>query len=216
MNPLQLNRRMVSKLFWEVVKSYDRSRFWFLPADHYFDQLRESADYNTGSLTRDDMMDLIGICNYFKPKYIAEVGTFIGRSTYALAVGSGKAATVYTCDASNDIPLPDMPPDAAEVRQFPETPSITMFGMLLQGEELGGKVDMFYIDGRLKDADRLAMQELSYERTVIVLDDFEGVEKGVANAMLLGTSDHILIYPRTPDGKTALLVPIRLLQLTAQ
>ena len=60
------------------------------------------------------------------------------------------------------------------------------------------------------------MEKLSHPKTVIVLDDFEGVEKGVANAMLLGTSDHILIYPRTPDGKAALLVPIKLLQLTAQ
>lgn len=215
MNPLQLNRRMVSKLFWELMDAQSLPEY-DLPTTDQFDRLRKYANYNTGSLNEWDMVDLIAICHYFKPRFIAEVGTFIGRSTYALAVGAGKAATVYTCDVSNDIPLPDMPPDAAEVRQFPETPSITMFGMLLQGEELGGKVDMFYIDGRLKDADRLAMQELSYERTVIVLDDFEGVEKGVANAMLLGTSDHILIYPRTPDGKTALLVPIRLLQLTAQ
>lgn len=215
MNPLQLNRRMVSKLFWEVVKSYDRSHFWPLPADHYFDQLRASADYNTGSLTRDDMMDLIVICNYFKPRVIAEVGTFIGRSTYALAVGSGKAATVYTCDASNDIPLPDMPPDAAKVVRHPRESSVEMFNKMLSAE-FGGRVDMFFIDGRVSEADRLLMEKLSHPKTVIVLDDFEGVEKGVANGMLLGTSDHILIYPRTPDGKTALLVPIQLLQLTAQ
>jgi hypothetical protein len=49
----------------------------------------------------------------------------------------------------------------------------------------------------------------------LVLDDFEGIEKGVDNAMLLGNQSHLLIYPRT-EGKTALLIPVALLQLTAQ
>lgn len=214
MNPLQLNRRMVSKLFWELMDAQSLPEYG-LPTTDQFDRLRKYADYNTGSLNEWDMVDLIAICHYFKPRVIAEVGTFIGRSTYALAVGAGNMAQIYTCDASNDIPLPDMPPHSPAIIRHPRESSVEMFNKMLSAE-FGGRVDMFFIDGRVSEADRILMEKLSRPKTVIVLDDFEGVEKGVANAMLLGTSDHILIYPRTPDGKTALLVPIQLLQLTAQ
>lgn len=214
MNPLQLNRRMVSKLFWELMDAQSLPEY-DLPTTDQFDRLRKYADYNTGSLNEWDMVDLIAICHYFKPRVIAEVGTFIGRSTYALAVGAGEMAMIYTCDASNDIPLPDMPPHSPAIICHPRESSVEMFNKMLSAE-FGGRVDMFFIDGRISEADRILMEKLSHPKTVIVLDDFEGVEKGVANALLLGTSDHILIYPRTPDGKTAVLVPIQLLQLTAQ
>jgi hypothetical protein len=55
---------------------------------------------------------------------------------------------------------------------------------------------------------------------VILLDDFEGVEKGVSNAQLLilstEFSGHMLIYPRTPHGKTAIMLPISMLQFVVQ
>jgi predicted O-methyltransferase YrrM len=210
---LRFNRRQISRLFWETIESY---HFHTLPPDDYFEGLRDQATYNTGSLHREDMADVMDIVAYFRPTLIAEVGTFIGRSTYSLAVGSGDKATVYTCDASNDIKLPPMPEGAARVVQFPNTTSTDMFKSLLADKNLGRKIDLFYIDGRVSEEDKALMLQLSNDRTIIVLDDFEGVEKGVANGMLLGTPNHLLIYPRTPDGKTALLVPIQLLQLTAQ
>jgi hypothetical protein len=52
----------------------------------------------------------------------------------------------------------------------------------------------------------------------VVLDDFEGLEKGVANASMLLSdtfSQHLLVYPRA-GGKTALMVSQRCLQLTPQ
>ena len=215
MNPLRLNRRMISGLFWQAMDSENLDHFWDIPEASHFDRLRASADYNTGSLNRDDMIDLISICSYFKPKMVAEVGTFIGRSTYALAVGSGPGSLVYTCDASNDIALPKLPENAAEVVRHPRESSVEMFNKMLQ-VGFNNDVDLFFIDGRVSEADRLLMEKLSHSKTVIVLDDFEGIEKGVANAMLLGTPEHILVYPRAPEGKIALLVPIQLLQLTAQ
>ena len=214
MNSLRLNRRMISRAFWDLMDAQSLPEYDIPPAEH-FDRLREHADYNTGSLNEWDMLDLIAICSYFKPRVIAEVGTFVGRSTYALAVGSGPDAVIYTCDASNDIPLPEMPHNAAGALRHPHQSSVEMFNKLLAGE-FANQVDLFFIDGRISEADRLLMEKLSHSKTVIVLDDFEGIEKGVTNAMLLGTPDHILIYPRVPDGKTALLVPIQLLQLTAQ
>ena len=211
MNTLRFNRRQISGLFWKCLTGTNDIP---LPPDSHFDRLRTSADYNTGSLTRDDMADLISIASYFKPKILAEVGTFIGRSTYALAVGSGSDGLIYTCDASNDIPLPDMPPDAAKVIRNPRLSSVEMFNRML-ADGYAKQVDLFFIDGRLTEADLILINQLSHERTVLVLDDFEGIEKGVDNAMLLGNQNHLLIYPRT-EGKTALLIPVALLQLTAQ
>lgn len=213
MNTLRFNRRQISGLFWDVMDEHSPPSFDLPHADH-FDRLRTSADYNTGSLNEWDMVDLITICSYFKPRILAEVGTFIGRSTYALAVGAGDMAQIYTCDASNDIPLPEMPKRCPAIVRYPYQSSIEMFNKLLAGE-FGGRVDMFFIDGRISEADKLLMEKLSHPKTVIVLDDFEGIEKGVDNAMLLGNQSHLLIYPRT-EGKTALLIPVALLQLTAQ
>ena len=213
MNTLRFNRRQISGLFWDVMDTQSLPQYDIPDADH-FDRLRTSADYNTGSLNEWDMVDLITIASYFKPRILAEVGTFIGRSTYALAVGSGSDALIYTCDASNDIPLPDMPPDAAKVIRNPRSSSVEMFNRML-ADGYANRVDLFFIDGRLTEADLILMNQLSHDRTVLVLDDFEGIEKGVDNAMLLGNQNHLLIYPRT-EGKTALLVPVKLLQLTAQ
>lgn len=213
MNTLRFNRRQVSGLFWDVMDEHSPPTF-DLPNAEHFDRLREHADYNTGSLNEWDMVDLITICSYFRPRILAEVGTFIGRSTYALAVGSGSDALIYTCDASNDIPLPEMPKRAPAIVRYPYQSSVEMFNKLL-ADGFGGRVDLFFIDGRLTESDLILINKLSHERTVLVLDDFEGIEKGVDNAMLLGNQNHLLIYPRT-EGKTALLVPVKLLQLTAQ
>ena len=209
---LNFNRRQISRLFWETIESY---HFHTLPPDDYFEGLRDQATYNTGSLHREDMGDIMDITAYFRPTLIAEVGTFIGRSTYSLAVGAGDKATVYTCDASNNIQLPPMPKKAARVVQFPNTTSTDMFRALLNDKNLGRKIDLFYIDGRVSEEDRALMAQLSNDRTIIVLDDFEGVEKGVANALLLGEAKHLLIYPRR-GAKTAVLLPAAMLKLTAQ
>lgn len=209
---LRFNRRQISRLFWETIEGY---HFNTLPPDDYFEGLRDQATYNTGSLHREDMRDIMDIVAYFRPTLIAEVGTFIGRSTYSLAVGAGDKATVYTCDASNNIQLPPMPEKAARVVQFPNTTSTDMFRALLNDKNLGRKIDLFYIDGRVSEEDRALMAQLSNDRTIIVLDDFEGVEKGVANGMLLGEAKHLLIYPRR-GAKTAVLLPAAMLKLTAQ
>lgn len=213
MNTLRFNRRQVSGLFWDVMDEHSPPTF-DLPHAEHFDRLRTSADYNTGSLNEWDMVDLISIASYFRPKIIAEVGTFIGRSTYALAVGSGSDGLIYTCDASNDIPLPELPSRSATVIRNPRASSVEMFNRML-AEGLAQQVDLFFIDGRLTEADLILINKLSHGQTILVLDDFEGIEKGVDNAMLLGNQNHLLIYPRS-EGKTALLIPVALLQLTAQ
>ena len=216
MNSIRINRRTLSRVIWREMGNA------YMTAD-LFNQLREcnalrpKADYNTGSISHGDAQELYNLVRYFQPKVIAEVGTFIGRSTLSMAHGM-KAGTIYTCDASNDIPLPSPTgcASAVTIHQFPRQTATEMFKRLT---EQGVKVDLFYIDGRLTKDDLPYLNSLMHDRTLFVFDDFEGIEKGVANVALLMSqlgAYYALVYPKGRDGKTALMLPRTLLELTNQ
>lgn len=209
MNPIRINRAALSAAIWE--------QFVVSPSalDHELlkslEGLRAQADYNTGSVGLLDLMDLHSIVQHFQPRVVAEVGTFIGRSTTTMATAMPKGGVIYTCDFSNAITLPQLATDVL-AQQFQKKSSTEMFEELISRKV---KVDLFYIDGRLTQKDLRLVWELAHQNTVIVLDDFEGVEKGVANAMGLLTQGHVLVYPRK-GGKTAMILPGGLLMFTAQ
>jgi predicted O-methyltransferase YrrM len=210
MNPIRINRATLSELVWSKLPYIHR------PLGYQFEELerlRAQADYNTGSISDTDAIDLQHIVSHFQPMVVAEVGTFIGRSTAAMALAMPKGGVIHTCDASNAIALPELNPDV-QVVQYPRKGSTEMFEGLISAK---AKVDLFYIDGRLSPKDTRLVWELAHDKTVIVLDDFEGVEKGVANAMLLLQQfpNYALVYPRD-IGKTAMMLPSGLLQFTAQ
>jgi len=209
MNPITIPREAFSELIWRRLNSPTRA------LGNLFDRLdllRAEADYNTGSINHQDARDLQQIVGHFQPRVVAEVGTFIGRSTTTMAQAMPEGGTIYTCDVSNDIKLPEIP--GATIEQFPKKSSTEMFEILISRKV---KVDLFYIDGRLTPKDYWLLMELMHDATVLVLDDFEGIEKGVVNAM--GLMQHLrsyaLVYPRN-YGKTAMMLPPKLVQFTAQ
>lgn len=208
MRKLRVNRMAFSPFVWGLIAPQGiREQILNTPEDG----LVEQAAYRTGSISALDAGELRAIVEAFQPEVIAEVGTYIGRSTRAMAAGMN-GGQIYTCDASNDIKLPAT--YGATVEQFPMTTSTGMFRALV---ERGVRVDMFYIDGRLAPEDVELMQKLS-ATPLVVLDDFEGTEKGVANAMLLSNAfgqTHFLIYPRV-SGKTALFLPASALEFSNQ
>lgn len=210
MTPININRKTLSELVWKQIEGRGRGLGELF---RKLDELRDEADYDTGSLNEGDVQDLQDVVFHFRPTVVAEVGTFIGRSTMAIAHSMDEGGTIYTCDVSNDIKLPEV--TGGKIVQYPKTSSATMFADLV--ENLNVFVDMFYIDGRLSPCDIGFIQKLIHNKTVFVLDDFEGVEKGVGNAMLLmqHLTGYALIYPRY-TGKTAILIPATLLQFTAQ
>jgi len=208
MNPLKLNRMTLSPAIWQAIAP-NGIRTHYDPMDST--PLIDQADYKTGTISPTDADELRTIAEYFKPAVIAEVGTYIGRSTRALAAGM-KKGQIYTCDMSNNINIGDT--YGVWIEQFPKQTSTQMF-LKLREREI--KPDLFYIDGRLGDDDPGLMEQLNPD-AVIVLDDFEGVEKGTFNAAVLLTTEFtqsLLVYPRV-GGKTALLVPYKMLQLVAQ
>jgi hypothetical protein len=82
-------------------------------------------------------------------------------------------------------------------------------------EEENPSIDLIYLDGRLSQPDIEPLSKIVCEKTVFVLDDFEGIEKGVANALMLEHPSRVLIYPRA-DNKTAVSMPVGLIQLVPQ
>lgn len=210
MNPIQIGRKRLSDIVWgiidEKVGDFPYERIEKIIEEQQ--PLREQADYNTGSLPVDDAFELYKVVRFFQPKVIAEVGTFIGVSTRVMAEFID-GVIVYTCDVSNNITVSK---DDIFISQFPKTPSHEMFKFLADKEV---KVDLVYLDGRLGNDDVEPLSKIVHDKTVFVMDDFEGVEKGVANAMMLESPGRVLVYPRE-GRKTAISIPFTLLQVVPQ
>jgi len=210
MNPIQIGRKRLSEIVWgiidEKVGDYPFEKIEKIVKDQQ--ALRSQADYNTGSLPVDDAFELYKVVKFFRPNQIAEVGTFIGVSTCTMREAVSSAA-IYTCDVSNDIMV--NPKDTA-LWQYEKTPSHEMFAALAEREI---KVDLVYLDGRLGNDDVEPLGKIVHDKTVFVMDDFEGVEKGVANAMMLESPGRVLIYPRE-GRKTAISIPFTLIQVLSQ
>ena len=89
--------------------------------------------------------------------------------------------------------------------------------------KLDAPIDLLHLDGRLHPDDKTHLARLCTPNTIITLDDFEGVEKGVWNAMQFDLSKRILVYPperqlteryALGDATTAIILPT--LRLTPQ
>jgi ABC-type histidine transport system ATPase subunit len=82
--------------------------------------------------------------------------------------------------------------------------------------EKGVGVDLIYLDGRLQQEDFQYFSKIIHDQTIFVFDDFEGVEKGVVNAMMLESPVRVLIYPKSGIRKTAVSLPLQMLQFAPQ
>ena len=210
MNPIQIGRKRLSDIVWgiidEKVDDFPYERIEKIIEEQQ--PLREQADYKTGSVPYDDAVELYKVVRFFQPKVIAEVGTFIGVSTMVMDLATGTTAQIRTCDVSNRIDLAHF----GNIEQYFHTPSHEMFKDMAE-EEL--KVDLVYLDGRLGKDDIEPLSKIIHDKTVFVMDDFEGIEKGVINAMMIEAPNRVLIYPRE-GRKTAISIPFTLLQIVPQ
>jgi Protein of unknown function DUF115 len=154
---------------------------------------RERARFNTGTIPFETAVYLRALSRFYQPEVIAEVGTFIGTSTLALA----PQRVIYTCDSSNDCV-----PSTESIITHPYQTSAQML------REIQEPVDFFFFDGRLKPDDLPEIKRLMHDRTVFVFDDYAGNKKGVANVHLLAPliPTHTLIPPA--DGPSTLAVGV--------
>lgn len=225
----KISQRMLTKIFWdEVLGSDDEradARSKLLERLNALEALRAKADYNTGSISFAAAWCLYSIIRFFAPKRVIEIGTFIGKSTVSMLTAMDDqiiAGEVFTCDGSNAIVVPWQ--GTSRVTQFPKCTSTDML------KQLTGTFDFVFLDGRVQQADLPLLDRLLTPMTVICLDDFEGIEKGVANVSVLGSlpklRNHILIYPASEDVLTrrgfeshsliATLLPLQSVELSRQ
>jgi predicted O-methyltransferase YrrM len=209
MNAVQIGRKRFSDIFWNIVdeKVSDYPYEIIEKIVEEQQELRAHAEYNTGSVPYDDAVELYKLVKFFQPNAIAEVGTFIGVSTMSMNLAMERLVDIYTCDYSNNINL-----DIPNIFQYPKQSSAQMFKDMA---EKNVKVDLVYLDGRLQQEDFEPLSKIVDDQTVFVFDDFEGIEKGVVNAMMLEGQGRLLIYPRE-GRKTAVSIPVSLLKLTPQ
>jgi len=209
MNSIQIGRKRFSEIVWNIIDE-KVGDFPFEKIERIVEhqqELRSQAEYNTGSVPVEDAFELYKIVKFFQPNVIAEVGTFIGVSTKTMNLAMGRLVDIYTCDHSNNINL-----DVPNIFQYPMRASHEMFADMA---EKGVKANLIYLDGRLAQQDFEPLGKIVTENTVFVLDDFEGVEKGVTNALILENAGRMLIYPRE-GRKTAISFPLNLLQFVPQ
>jgi len=209
MNPILIGRKRLSDILWgiidEKVGDFPYEKIEKIVEDQQ--ALRSQAEYKTGSVPIDDAFELYKVVNFLKPNTIAEVGTFIGVSTHVMNLAMERLVDIYTCDHSNDIDL-----DAPNIFQYRKKPSHEMFADMAEKKV---RVDLVYLDGRLSDRDIEPLSKIIHDDTVFVFDDFEGIEKGVVNAMMVESFSRALIYPRE-GRKTAISIPFSLLQIVPQ
>lgn len=148
---------------------------------------RAQAVRDTGTVSEAAALYLRALTERLQPKVAVEFGTFIGTSTLAI-----KADRIYTCDSRNDCG-----PQEKRIRCHPFMHGTRMLQLML-GQQLQGKVDFFFFDGRIEN-DVPMILALSHRKTVYAFDDYEGQEKGVANVETLAPSlpRHQLILPPT-------------------
>ena len=141
-----------------------------------------------GSISFHAVVSLWLISRYFNPSHVFEVGTFIGRSSLAIIAGSARSLErMDTCDYSFDQfslteNLRSTYPNSTLLNYWPKTSSSVALKQLL---EAGSAPDMFFIDGRIAKEDLDLMSRLDRKSTIYILDDFEGTEKGLENALIL-------------------------------
>lgn len=198
----RLNQRSLSELAWRQLFDYlsliDPDRVEKMRTEvAKLEKLRSLAQYNTGSISAFGALAAFSLAAFVRPQLISEVGTFIGRSAVALSLGAQAGGAdqvqVHTCDSSNSFEIPRY--DGIDLIQYPRQTSVQMFTSLLQ---LGKSPQLFHIDGRLGTDDVQLLSRFETQGAFFLLDDFEGIEKGIANAFvlqqILGAS-HILLYP---------------------
>jgi len=209
MNNFNISQELFSEMFWRRIFEENDARqdkrntlfnFYIDKAD----RREQFADKKTGSIQPLTAWALYNMVRYFQPERLMEIGTYIGKSTVSMAAGiydSGKLdhkVPLHTCDRENAIDIIWSNPYSCELIQYKKQTSTQMLQFLK--ESSSPSFDFVNLDGRLsedKDMD-MFIDLIDLNQTVICLDDFEGIEKGMGNYIKLSKrkefKNHLLVY----------------------
>jgi len=132
-------------------------------------------------------MALFLVAYKHRPRFIVEVGTYLGIAT--LGAGAGAALTtdtinILSCDIN---PAIENPMSGIELRHGAvvetfQTSSTMMFKGMVDNKLTA---DFLILDGRLSKEDIVLLKNIIHDRTVIAIDDCQNFQKGHANLALL-------------------------------
>ena len=231
MKNFEISSRKFTELFWESICAEHFTNHSqvneLLKKLKQLEYLVDQAKYKTGSISSVSGLILYYLTKYFQPEKILEVGTYIGKSTismaYAMDENKTKNSYIATCDDSNDIKLPWN--GNTKINQY----GLSSSTIMMENEK--EKFDFIFLDGRLQKEDMKFLDKLCHEKTIFVLDDFEGIEKGVVNLMSLQSTPNFKRYflirppsssflekinPFTESCPTAVFLPLSLVLFTNQ
>lgn len=236
MRSININPSDLSHIFWKKILDHSFLKQntiidnFFLKIDG-LDNLRKNSDYNTGSITSTTAWLLYALTFYFQPKLILEVGSFIGKSTFSMALAAENYdengdVEIHCCDHSNEIIFPQI--SKTKIFQYHKTSSTDMMKIIDRDKIF----NFIHLDGRLQNNDYDLMMSRLDENSIFIFDDFEGGEKGVANFLNLLTNkivswnSYCLVYPINyrisqkykliEPSNTAILLPIKYLKVSRQ
>lgn len=234
MKKFWLSEGMISRAFWQELEGsskVEEARQDSQVTANLTSSLVDEFPSVAGSISLDSSFYLWLITKYFSPKNVCEIGTYIGRSTIIMASAAGEGLeAIYTCDGTYDcmdFSLLDGSDfsqskisNGKKIKYFGKTMSTEMLGEILQ---TGKKIDFCFIDGRISNEDCALFEKVFTEDAVIVIDDFEGVEKGVINVMMLRNKfpGHVLLEPpviptRRERLNFSVMLPARILSIARQ
>jgi predicted O-methyltransferase YrrM len=179
---ISIPARIYSPIIWETIRYRTKEYRDFFHFDTLMEHPATIGEHTANMLRR--------IAFFLKPTVVVEIGTYIGRSTLALGYGM-TSGEIYTCDSDADKFPHDCQLLLPEV--YIHLHSNTVSTAMLQ--KLTKPADLFFFDGRIQPADVEHIARLSKPDTTFLFDDFEGVEKGVANALMIQHLGGILVYP---------------------
>lgn len=238
-NLIRINPNDLSKVFWDKILTNSNTKKEIMGKDFYnkidqLDKLRHQINQpvtNTGSVTLTTSWLLFSLTLFFKPRSIVEIGSFIGKSVFGMAIASDLyleeyPTQIYCCDYSNKIDFPNI--TSNKIQQFHMTSSTDMLSKI----DNNVKIDLLHIDGRLEEQDYGLLKNKISNECIIILDDFEGIEKGVVNLInifqknLVSRKTHFLVYPIQDETKikhdlyekstSAILLPVSKVIFTPQ
>ena len=218
------------KIFSHYASEIKKTRKVLRDLNKILNRDRSSMSIVTGSVTEASALCLNLITRHIAPSTVFEIGTYIGWScgAMALAMDANQAdtGTIYTCDNENDFFM-DTSDFTRRICAFPRTRSTAALYELVEANQ---SIDLFHIDGRIKDEDYTYMATLKNKNTIIAVDDFdwgEGfrpvttIKKGLINVIRLMKrqpfEEFALVFPPKEGitrslgvsdlSKTALLIP---------
>ena len=158
--------------------------------------------FGKGTTSNHDCYFLYETCLKYKPKKILEIGTYIGKSSYALALGS--TCDIYTVDENKDefIVHKGFEKVADRIYRHPNTNSMDFWNTNMKG------FDLVFVDGWLKQKDVENLFDSTSDNFWFLCHDYYPDDKGevVVHRMLKESMKRNYDYDLSRGGECTALI----------